>query len=123
MIQYNTLSSFDKDFKKLHKKFKTLDEDFAIMKKNVIEVYHLKNIQTNAVVKIEGFCSESYNSMKVRKFTSMSLKGRGAASGLRVIYVFENCTCKVTFIEIYFKQDKENEDRDRLKNFIDALTI
>ena len=120
-IQYSNLSVFDKDFKKLKKKFNTLDKDFEIMKRSVIEVYHLKNIQTPAVVKMEGFCSDKYDSIKVRKFSCMALKGRGAASGIRVIYVFEAESCKVTFVEIYFKGDKENEDKERLKMFLKSI--
>ena len=40
----------------------------------------------------------------------MTLKGRGAASGIRVIFVWEESKRQVTFIEMYFKGDKENED-------------
>jgi hypothetical protein len=121
MIRYNALPAFDKDFKKLHKRFSTLDRDFEIMKRGVIEVCHLQNIKTPAAVKIEGFCCERYLSMKVRKFSCMALKGRGSASGLRVVYVFEPENYNVTFIEIYFKSDKENEDKDRLKAFLKSL--
>ena len=120
-IQYSALPAFDKDFKKLKKRFITLDKDFEIMKRSAIEVYHLKNIPTPAVVKMEGFCSDKYDSMKVRKFSCMALKGRGSASGIRVIYVFETESCKATFVEIYFKGDKENEDKERLKVFLDGF--
>ena len=120
-IQYNTLPVFDKDFKKLKKKYNSLDEDFENMKLDVLEVYHLKNIPTPAVVKIEGFCSDKYDSMKVRKFSCMAMKGKGSASGIRVIYVFEEENCKVTFVEIYYKGDKENEDRERLKAFLSSF--
>ncbi|MCL1971386.1 MAG: hypothetical protein FWG57_00125 [Endomicrobia bacterium] len=120
-IQYNTLPVFDKDFKKLKKKYNTLDKDFEIMKRSVIEVYHLKNIPTPAVVKIEGFCSDKYDSMKVRKFSCMAMKGKGSASGIRVIYVFEEGSYKVTFVEIYYKGNKENEDRERLREFLSSF--
>ena len=120
-IQYNTLPVFDKDFKKLKKKYNSLDEDFENMKLDVLEVYHLKNIPTPAVVKIEGFCSDKYDSMKVRKFSCMAMKGKGSASGIRVIYVFEEDGCKVTFVEMYYKGDKENEDRERPKAFLSSL--
>ena len=48
----------------------------------------------------------------------MALKGRGAASGIRVIFVWEEELRKITFIEMYFKADQENEDRVRLTKFI-----
>ena len=48
----------------------------------------------------------------------MSLKGKGAASGIRVIFVWEEEKQLVSFIEIYYKGDQENENRERLKEFI-----
>jgi mRNA-degrading endonuclease RelE of RelBE toxin-antitoxin system len=117
-IDYVKLPTFEKDFKKLFKKFRTLNEDFEVMKANAIEMYHLDNIAAQAVFKIEGFCGENYLSMKVKKFACKSLKGRGSKSGLRVIYVFEKPKNKITFIEIYYKSDQENEDKKRLLKFL-----
>lgn len=118
MIKYTTIPEFDKDFKKLTKRYKTLPKDFELMKNAAIEVLYELRIDNNSIVKIDGFCTEKYTSNKVRKFACMSLKGRGSASGLRVIYVWEEEKRQVSFIEIYYKGDKENEDRERLQNFI-----
>jgi hypothetical protein len=117
-IDYLRIPEFDKDFAKLLKRFRTLEEYFEMMKKAAIELYHLMNIETISVKKIQGFCSDEYLSMKVVKMASRSLKGRGVKSGLRVIYVFEKAKNKITFIEIYFKSDQENEDKERLKTFL-----
>jgi hypothetical protein len=47
-----------------------------------------------------------------------ALKGRGVNSGLRLIYAYFNEEQRITFVELYFKGDKENEDRQRiLDNF------
>jgi len=93
------------------------------MKRMLLEPYYLQNIPVapNALVDIEGYCGEGYKSQKVRKFTSASLRGRDNRSGLRVILVYEPETIKITFIEIYFKGDKENEDKARLANYITNL--
>lgn len=46
------------------------------------------------------------------------MKGKGAASGIRIIYAYNEKEDIIEFIEIYFKGDKENEDRERiLKHF------
>ena len=76
-----------------------------------------------ALVDIEGFCGEDYKSKKVRKFACASLKGKGGNSGIRVIFVYENVGGKhnIAFIEIYFKGDQENENRERLANFLKEL--
>jgi hypothetical protein len=50
-----------------------------------------------------------------------SLKGKGKKSGLRIIYVYERASNKVTFIEVYFKQNKKNEDTKRLSDFVKEL--
>lgn len=39
-------------------------------------------------------------------------------SGIRVIYAFYPATLKVDFIEIYFKDEKENKDRERIKEYL-----
>lgn len=114
-----TIPEFDKDFKKLLKRFKTLETDFETMKKYSIETFYDKGIPTKAFVPIEGMCGEDFISNKVRKFSCLSLKGRGSASGIRVIFVWEEDIRNVTFVEIYFKGDKKNEDRERLQRFID----
>ena len=117
-INYCSTPEFDKDFKRLLKRFRTLKEDFEIMKKAAIETYHLLNIQTQSIVTIQNFCGQNYLSMKVRKMACKSLKGKGVQSGLRVIYVYEPQKEKITFVEIYYKQDQENEDKERLKKLL-----
>jgi hypothetical protein len=117
-MNYSSIPEFNKDFAKLKKKFRTLDDDFKILKGSHIELLHVHKIQTDDPVKIENFCSASYESYKVKKFACKALKNKGVRSGLRVIYVFEPQLEKITFIEIYFKADKEVENKERLKSFL-----
>ena len=121
MINYTKLPEFNKDFKLLLKRFKSLETDFEYMKKYTIETFYVKGEPTTAFVPIEGFCDENYKSNKVRKFSCRTLKGRGAASGIRVIFVWEEEKRLITFVEIYFKGDKVNEDRKRLQDFISKI--
>lgn len=39
-------------------------------------------------------------------------------SGIRIIYAFHIAPAKVEFIEIYFKGENENEDRQRIKDYL-----
>ena len=55
-----------------------------------------------------------YEIIKVRKFTCKALKGKGANSGIRVIYAFHKEEQKIVFIELYYKGDKAREDRGRI---------
>ena len=121
-INYASIPEFDKDFKRLGKRFKTLDKDFELMKKMLLEPRFISGVPvpSKALVDIEGFCSENYKSKKVRRFTCASLKGKGGNSGIRVIFVLEpdGNDYKITFIEIYFKGDQALETRERLRKFI-----
>ena len=122
MIKYKTIPAFAKDFKALSKRFKSLPDDFEILKRFTLETYYECNIPTMAFVPIEGCCGQGYSSNKIRKFACKSLKGRGSASGLRVVFVWNKTSRTITFIEIYFKADQENENRKRLEDFLKVNT-
>lgn len=108
------LPEFEKDFKRLSKKFRTLEEDFKIFINTQLNLFHKKGIDNKGVVPISGIGIPNPKVYKARKFACRSLKGRGVDSGIRVIYAYWEEEDKLEFIEIYFKGDKENEDRDRI---------
>jgi len=117
-IKYEETLEFKRDLKKLSKKYRTLPEDLKVLKKAVIELYHVNKIDNNSVFPIPGFCNDKMLSYKVKKFASKSLKGRGAKTGLRLIYIFLIKENKVLLEEIYFKGVKENEDKERLEKYM-----
>ena len=108
------LPEFEKDFKRLSKKFRTLEEDFKTFINTKLNLFHKKGIDNKGVVPISGIGIPNPKIYKARKFACRSLKGRGVDSGIRVIYAYWEEEDKLEFIEIYFKGDKENEDRDRI---------
>ncbi|MDI6764140.1 MAG: hypothetical protein QME83_14075 [Thermodesulfobacteriota bacterium] len=108
------LPEFEKDFKRLSKKFRTLEEDFKTFINTQLNLFHKKGIDNKGVVPISGIGIPNPKVYKARKFACRSLKGRGVDSGIRVIYAYREEEDKLEFIEIYFKGDKENEDRDRI---------
>jgi hypothetical protein len=117
-IEYDATGVFQRDLKQLLKKFKTLEEDLETAKRNAVELYHLNNTNNRSVFPIPDFCNEAILVCKIKKFACKALKGRGSASGIRVIYAYHVATSKVEFIEIYFKGEKENEDRERIKKYL-----
>ena len=123
MINYKTLPEFDKDFKALLKRYRTLESDFETFKKYTIETFYEQKTPTTAFVPVEGFCSEDYVSNKVRKFACKALPGRGNQSGIRIIFVWQETLRLATFVEIYFKGDKPEEDRERLGDFVKTLGV
>jgi len=117
-ISYGQTEEFKKDFKKLLKKYRSLEEDLELAKIAAIELFHLKKINNSSVFPISGCCTEDILICKLKKFACKALKGRGSKSGIRIIYAFHVKTLRVDFIEIYFKADQANEDRERIKKYI-----
>lgn len=114
MIKVEKLPEFEKDVKALIKKYKTLEEDILVIEK-VIKV--VPNASPPFSFRINGLGIKSCI-IKVRKIASRSFKGSGVNTGFRLIYAYFEEEGKVVFIELYHKNQKENEDRDRiLKNF------
>ena len=111
-MTFITLDEFNKDMKALLKKYRTLNDDLGVVKK-VLEVY--PDERPPFSFRIDNLGLETCV-IKVKKIACRSLKGKGVNSGLRPVYGYFEKEKKITFIEIYHKNDKENEDRDRIFN-------
>lgn len=113
-MTFDELSEFKKDLKNLLKKYRTLNDDLDVVKR-VLEI--LPDERPPFSFRIDNLGIETCI-IKVKKIACKSLKGRGVNSGLRLIYAHFPNEQKITFIELYHKNDKENEDKSRiLENF------
>src|SRR5680860_935797 len=120
IMNYDETEEFTHDFKKLLKKFSSLADDLEVNKQYRIELFHYKEIDSKSIFEIQGAGNTTeLKFFKVKKFQCKSLKGRGAKSGIRVIYAYFPVKQKIVFIEIYFKANQENENRQRIIDFID----
>jgi len=54
---------------------------------------------------------------KAKKFACRSVRRKGVQSGIRVIYAYFEEEDKIELIEIYYKGDKESEDRERILKY------
>ena len=120
-MNYKSTPEFEKDLKKLLKKFRTLKEDIETAKINTIELYHIREINNLSVFQVPGFHSQDAVIFKLKKFSCKSLKGKGVKSGIRIIYAFYPKDLLVQFIEIYYKPDQANEDQDRIREYLSHL--
>jgi len=109
------LPEFDRDFKKLEKKLRTLAEDLTTLIDTLLFAFHKLNIENEGVKRIDDLGQVRLPVYKVKKFTCKSLKGKGSRTGLRLIYGFDAEKDRIELIEIYMKSDKAAEDRDRIK--------
>lgn len=96
----------------------SLEDDLELAKIAAIELFHIQKVNNLSVFPIQSFCAEKIQICKIKKFACEALKGRGSKSGIRVIYAFYYQSYKVDFIEIYFKGEQENENRDRIKEYL-----
>jgi mRNA-degrading endonuclease RelE of RelBE toxin-antitoxin system len=108
------LPEFERDLKGLARRFRTIEEDLAILLRAQIMPFHKLGVDNRGVVRISGLPFLEPKIYKVRKFACRSLKGRGANSDLRLIYAYFEQNDRLELIEIYFKGDKENEDKERI---------
>jgi len=111
MNHFNTLAEFKKEFKRL-KKYKTLDDDLEKFKEILITVpmgigKNFTIIHSSPTLKI----------VKAR-LACRTLRDRS----LRIIYSYVEQTQRIDFIEIYFKGEKENEDSERIKEYLKKQT-
>jgi len=120
-MNYYETEEFTRDFKKLLKKFSSLAEDLEVNKQYRIELFHCKGIDSKGIIEIQGVGNTTeLKFFKVKKFQCKDLKGRGAKSGIRVIYAYFPVEQKIVFIEIYFKANQNNENKQRIINFINT---
>ena len=115
--EISRLPEFDKHMRKLLRRFKTLENDLRVFIKNELNLYHKIRIDNKGVFQVPGLKIESPKIYKAKKFACRSLKGKGVQSGIRVIYAYFENQDRIELIEIYYKGDKENEDRERISKY------
>jgi len=108
MNHFDALAEFEKEFKRLFKKYRTLDDDLEKFKK--ILIIAPTGIGKNFVI---IYSSQTVKIVKAR-MACRALRDQS----LRIVYSYFEQDQRIEFIELYFKGDKENEDRDRIKEYL-----
>ena len=111
--EISRLSEFDKDMKRLLKRFRTLEQDLKIFIEKQINLYYKLKKDNKGIFRLADLQIKNPEIYKARKFACRALTG-GAYSGIRVIYAYFEEIDKIELIEIYYKGDKKNEDRKRI---------
>ncbi len=110
-MNFNETNEFQKDFKKLSKKYKSLKDDLVEFKKVVAEFplgtsRHFVILHSREEIKI----------LKARLFCRY-LKG----TSLRIIYAYEEEEQTIYFIELYYKGEQTNENKKLIDEFLRHL--
>ena len=113
-MSFDELPELKKDFMHLLKKYKSLLDDLEIVK-SILRVF--PDERPPFSFRIDNLCLETCI-IKVKKIACKSIKGKGVNSGFRLIYALFPTDQKIIFIELYHKNEKDQEDRKRiLANF------
>jgi mRNA-degrading endonuclease RelE of RelBE toxin-antitoxin system len=115
-MKFEALAEFKVDVKSLIKKYRTLEDDLAVVKK-VLQV--LPDERPPFSFQIDNLGLQTCI-IKVRKMACKALKGKGNRSGIRIIYAFYPEKFVVEFLEIYFKEkDDSDMDYEFIKKYLD----
>jgi hypothetical protein len=115
------LPDFERDLKALKKRYRSLDEDLESLIRSALYPYHHLGVDSGHIEKMTGVQSSGTTMMfKVVKMACKALNGTGSRSGMRVVYGYEESSDRVVLVEVYYKGDKENEDRERIRVFLRA---
>ncbi len=112
MNHFNQTTAFQKDLKKLLKKYPSLNSDLTDLEE-ILVIFPTGNGKNFTII----HHSEKVKLVKTR-LTCKSLRDKS----MRVIYAYHNDTVTFVYLEIYFKGDKENEDSGRIDEYIKSLT-
>ena len=127
---FEELKEFERDLKSLSKKYRSLSEDLEVVKR-ILKV--LPEERPPFSFRIDNLGIETCV-IKVKKIACKALKGKGVNSGLRLVYAYfekieevndeieivvEAREEKIVLVELYHKNTKANEDKDRIKKHFD----
>ena len=114
-IKFIRCDEFDKDFKHLSKKYKSLEKDFE----DVLKVFNQVWINFPHIERINNLWNDIIIPVyKMRRVWCESLKKN---SKLRIIFAYDEKSQEIKliqFIEIYAKWESEVEDRERIRKYL-----
>ena len=107
-MSFDERPEFSKEFSRLAKKYRSLPDDLEEFKRVLVarplgagkHFAVIAKTETIAIVKARLFCRY--------------LKG----AALRIVYAHHETATRCEFIEIYFKGEKENENRERIRDYL-----
>ena len=113
MNHSNKLPEFEKEFDRLLKKYRSLSEDLKSFEKVIF------NMPTGFGKNFTIMRSDENLKIVKARLMCKSLRNRD----IRIIYAYHQNTLTFMYIEMYFKGDKENEDRERIKRYLKNMDI
>ena len=110
-MNFNSAPEFEKEFKKLLKKYKSLETDIKIFKQVIENLYEGDKF----------FEGKRATKVTQSKKDQIAIKARLDCAylnndSLRIIFIKESDT--ITLIEIFNKSEKQREDKERIRRYL-----
>ena len=115
-MNFDEIPEFKKELKQLCKKYKSLPEDLQEFCK-VVSVAPLGNSKHFHIIKKGNAQTGPLFIVKAR-LSCRYLKG----SSLRIVYCYFEQEQRIEFIELYHKGNKENENRNKIDNYLKLVS-
>jgi hypothetical protein len=122
-MNFEFVSEFEKDVKRLAKKWRSIPSDIEAAKKYITPLY----IQLSDDVDVDQYRQEFFARKRAAVLTSkgdgevvkmrLDVESLGTNSKVRIVFVAIVAEDTVKFIELYAKNDKEREDTARVKKY------
>lgn len=112
MMNFNETKEFAKAFKRLSKKYRSLPDDLLEFKK-VVSALPLGSGKHFVIL-------HSHEEVKILKARLFCRYLRGAS--LRIIYAYQETKEMIDFIELYFKGERVDENRQLIKEFLSQFS-
>jgi len=108
-MEFAELPEFSRDLKRLKKKYLSLDDDFQRLRDVLSEIPKGNGGKHwNRLHEQENLCI-----YKVRLACAYLRR-----DNMRVIYAYQEEPAKIEFIELYYKGEKDNEEKERIKQYL-----
>lgn len=120
-MNFEQSPEFNKDLKRLSKKWRSLPSDIAAAQLLITDVYtdsdqrelfEQKFFNNKRATKL--VVSESVEVVKMR----LDVQSLGVSDKVRIVFVLVKSATSVTFVELYAKNEKIREDANRYKRFM-----
>lgn len=108
---------FENDALNLKEKFETLGNDLQVFIETALKLYHDLHIDNEGIRVLKKLNMKTGKVYEAIKFACRSLKGKGAKSGIKIVYAHFEQEKRIELIEIYYQEDKENPDQERISKY------
>ncbi|GIW68329.1 MAG: hypothetical protein KatS3mg099_277 [Candidatus Parcubacteria bacterium] len=109
-MRYEEHPAFQKELKRLRKRYRTLPKDLEILKL-------VLNTHPNGTSSKHFAALTQRNGVFIGK-VRLACRSLAGKRRLRVIYAYHETEQRIVFLELYFKGDKVAEDKARIRTYL-----